>query len=548
MIQLLLDNPLLLLVVVAALGYVLGQISIKGSSLGVAAVLFAGLGIGALHPGLQLPEFVTLLGLVLFVYTIGLSSGPGFFASFRRKGVRDNLLVLGVLLLATGLTVGAYVVLDLSGALTAGLFAGSLTNTPALASVLEQIRTVLPPEAARQMLDDPVVGYSIAYPVGIVGLILAIAILQRWWDVDYQQEAQDLRELGGVGRTLESYTIHVLRPEVVGKSVAELQQAHDWDVLFGRIRRAGERSLGLVEDDTVLRMGDLVTVIGEHDAMRQVVEVLGERSDEQLELDRSEYDFRRIFVSNPKVAGQRVGDLDLFEQFGAIATRVRRGDVEWLVTDDTVLEPGDRVRVVAKPELMPAVTRFFGDSYRALSEINLLTFNLGLMVGLLLGLVPIPLPGGITLKLGLAGGPLIAGLVLGKLGRTGPLVWHLPYSANLLLRQVGLVLFFAGVGTRAGRAFFETLTGAGGLVIFAAGAVITCFTALTMLWIGYKVFRIPMSLLTGMLAGLQTQPAVLSYALEQSRNELPNIGYATVFPVATIAKILLAQLILTLLM
>jgi putative transport protein len=213
-----------------------------------------------------------------------------------------------------------------------------------------------------------------------------------------------------------------------------------------------------------------------------------------------------------------------------------------------VLEPGDRVRVVAKPELMPAVTRFFGDSYRALSEINLLTFNLGLMVGLLLGLVPIPLPGGITLKLGLAGGPLIAGLVLGKLGRTGPLVWHLPYSANLLLRQVGLVLFFAGVGTRAGRAFFETLTGAGGLVIFAGGAIITCVTALTMLWIGYKVFRIPMSLLTGMLAGLQTQPAVLSYALEQSRNELPNIGYATVFPVATIAKILLAQLILTLLM
>jgi putative transport protein len=211
------------------------------------------------------------------------------------------------------------------------------------------------------------------------------------------------------------------------------------------------------------------------------------------------------------------------------------------------LEPGDRVRVVAKPENMAAVSKFFGDSYRALSEIDILTFSLGLALGLLLGLVPIPLPGGVIFKLGLAGGPLVVALILGKLGRTGPLVWAMPYSANLVLRQFGLILFLAGVGTRSGYAFFTTFTQSGGGAIFVAGAIITCVTALTVLAIGHYLLRIPMGLLNGILAGLQTQPAVLGFALEQSENDLPNIGYATVYPIATITKILLAQLILALL-
>jgi putative transport protein len=213
-----------------------------------------------------------------------------------------------------------------------------------------------------------------------------------------------------------------------------------------------------------------------------------------------------------------------------------------------VLELGDRVRVLTHRERMDAVSGFFGDSYRALSEIDILTFSLGLALGLLLGIVPVPLPGGIVFRLGFAGGPLIMALILGALGRTGPMVWSLPYSANLTLRQIGLVLFLAGVGTRSGYAFVTTFAQGGGILLFAAGAGITCITALATLWVGHKLLKIPLSLLIGMLSGLQTQPAVLGFALEQTGNDLPNIGYATVYPIATIAKIFLAQLLLTLLL
>ncbi|MEP0547318.1 MAG: aspartate:alanine exchanger family transporter [Rhodothermales bacterium] len=546
MLQLLIDNQLLLLVVVAAFGYLIGQVKVKGSSLGVAGVLFAGLAVGALDPALKLPEFTTLLGLVLFVYAVGLSSGPGFFASFRRKGLRDNLLVLGVLTLAFGLTIAAWYVLDLEAAVAAGLYAGSLTNTPALAGLLEYVRATLPPELVQAVIDEPVIGYSIAYPVGVVGVIAAIFFTQRLWKVDYAAEAAALHDVGPSGQALKSYSIRVTRPDAAARTVQDLVEGEGWDVRFGRVQH-GDGAQALVEADTRLRVGDLVSVVAAEEDFGPVVAYLGEPASERLESDRSQYDFRRIFVSKSGVTGRPVRSLRVLKSYDAIITRVRRGDVEWLVDGDTVLEPGDRVRVVARPEDMAAISKQFGDSYKALSEVNLLTLSLGLLAGLLVGMIPLPLPGGITFRLGLAGGPLIAGLVLGRLGRTGPLAWYLPYSANLLLRQLGLVLFFAGVGTRAGYAFFSTLSQGGGLAVFAAGAVITCTTALLMLWLGYKLFRIPMGLLVGMLAGLHTQPAVLSYALDQSRNELPNIGYATVFPIATIAKILFAQLLLVLL-
>jgi putative transport protein len=288
-------------------------------------------------------------------------------------------------------------------------------------------------------------------------------------------------------------------------------------------------------------------VIGCTDELDRVTAYLGECSDERLEFDRSQLDHRRVFVSNPKVVGHRLRDLNLPQHFGALVTRLRRGDLDFLPHEDTVLQPGDRVRVVAQRTNMDAVSAFLGDSYRALSEIDFMTFSLGLALGLLLGLIPIPLPGGVTLKLGMAGGPLIVAMILGKLGRTGPLVWNLPYSANLTLRQVGLILFLAGVGTRSGYAFVTTLTQGQGIAIFLSGALITFTIAVTTLSIGHKLLKIPMGTLIGMLAGLQTQPAVLGFALEQADNELPNIGYAAVYPTATITKILLAQLLVVIL-
>lgn len=544
MIALLIKNPLLLLFVVAAIGYPLGRINIRGSSLGVAAVLFVGLAIGSLHPDLKLPEIIYVLGLMLFVYTIGLSSGPEFFASFRREGVKYNILCAAVIAGVCGLTLVLARLAGFSAPVAAGIFAGALTNTPALAGALETLKGMAPPGAVEQLLAEPVVGYSVSYPVGVIGVLLAIGLCQRLWRVDYAEEARSLRKYGATNDPIHNLTIRVTRSEAA-ETVASLRERFHGDVIFGRVKHT--EKITIAGDDTRLEVGDLVVAVGNEGDLEQVAAWLGERSEEQLELDRSEFYFRRIFVSSHDVAGRTLDDLDLGRRFGAIATRLRRGDSDFLPHGDTVLELGDRVRVVAHRDRMKDVSEYFGDSYRGVSEIDILTFSLGIALGLLLGLIPFPLPGGLTFKLGFAGGPLIAGLVLGTLGRTGKMVWSLPYSANLTLRQIGLILFLAGIGTRAGYSFVSTFTKGGGLTIFAAGAVLTCVAAMTMLWVGYRVFKIPMSLLVGMVAGTQTQPAVLGFALEQTKNDVPNIGYAAVYPVATLSKIIFVQLLLAML-
>ncbi len=545
MIDLLLQNSLLLLFIVAALGYFIGRIKIRGISLGVSAVLFVGLFFGALHPDLKLPEIIYTLGLVLFVYTIGLSSGRGFFAAFKRKGLRDNALVLGMLIFAAILAAVAHFALALSATVTSGLYAGSMTNTPALAAVLEQIKGFSPPGQVDQLLAEPVIGYSVTYPMGVIGLLIAIGVLQRVWKVNYRAEEQRQRDLSGVNRRIFNRTIRVTKTTACGRPIHELIREYQWDVVFGRVRQNHE--LLLAHGWMKFCPGDLVTVVGAQEDLERVTEFLGEESQEHLDLDRSELDYRRIIVSNPKVAGHQLRDLNLPQQYGAVVTRVRRGDVEFLPHGDTVLELGDRIRVLTQREHLDAVSSFFGDSYRAISEIDILSFGVGLALGLIVGLIPIPLPGGSTLRLGFAGGPLIVALILGNVERTGPIVWTLPYNANLTLRQFGLVLFLAGVGTRSGWAFVTTFTQAGGLAIFITGAIITCATAFITLIIGYKLLKIPMSIMTGILSGQQTQPAALGFALEQARNDLPNIGYATVYPLATIAKIVLAELLLSLL-
>ncbi len=542
MIEILLQNPLLLLFLVSAIGYPLGSIKVAGSSLGVAAVLFVGLAFGALHPDMKLPELIYQMGLVVFVYTVGLSSGRQFFASFRRRGLRDNLFVLCMLILAAALVGLVGLTLRLSPALTAGMFTGSFTNTAALAATLEYIKSATPPGLAEQMLAEPVIGFSITYPMGVIGVILAVMTMQRIWKIDYPAEASRVRGVTASSRRLLNRTIEVTQPGAVAQPISDLMQGQGWDVVFGRLRRQGK--LTLATPATRLQLADLISVVGTAEELDKVTAALGLISEEHLELDRGEYDFRRIFVSQPHLAGQRLRDLNLPQQFGAVATRVRRGDIELLAHDDLVLELGDRVRVVTPRNNLDAISKFFGDSYKALSEIDLLPFNLGLALGILLGMLPIPLPGGVTLRLGIAGGPLIVALLLGALDRTGPLVWNLSYNTNLTLRQIGLVLFLAGIGTRSGYAFVSTLQQGGGVMIFLAGALLTVLITLLALWIGRRLFKIPMGLLVGMIAGLQTQPAVLGYALEQTGDELPNIGYAAVYPMALIGKILLAQILL----
>lgn len=524
-------NPILLLFLVSALGFLLGQLRVAGFSLGVSAVLFVGLGFGAISPGLRLPEIVYQFGLVLFVYTIALASGPGFFAAMRRQGLRDNFLVLGVLLSAALLlwVLGSW--MQLPAAIQSGLLAGALTNTPALAGALEAIKAG---GASDNTLGLPVAAYALAYPMGVVAMLLALHLAWRWWGTAAVPPSERPE--------IVSKTLQVSHPELTGLTLDELRRAKQWQVVFGRLLHQGQMQVATGEQKP--QVGDLLSVIGPPEALEKVSQALGPWVDAPLDRDRQALDFRRLFVSNRAVAGVPMGQLHLPERFGVVITRVRRGDVEFVPNDDTVLELGDRVRVVGAPERLGQAAKFLGDSYKDLSEVDVLSFGLGIALGLLIGQIALPLPGGGSFKLGLAGGPLVVGLVLGALNRTGPILWRLPYSANLTLRQLGVILFLAGIGTRSGSSFAQTLASGEVWPMLLCATLVTAVAAILTLWVGYRHLKIPLPNLAGMLAGLQTQPAVLAFALEKSGNEQPNMGYATVYPLAMLLKIILAQLLL----
>lgn len=545
MIDLLVDNPILLLFVTAAIGYAVGRIRVKGASLGVAAVLFVGLVIGSFHPDLKVPDFAFTFGLAVFVYTIGLASGAGFFASFSRKGLRDNLFVLVMLVFAALLVLGAAALFALKSTIAAGVFAGSLTNTPALAGVLEIIRSQSPPADVEALLNEPVVGYSVTYPMGVLGPILAITLVRAIYRVNYRKEAERLSGMALVQKTISNVTVRVTNPSVAGWTVRELHRGKSLRVVLSRVQHEGD--VHVADGDTRLAIGDRVVVVGNPEDVAEACRVLGQADPERLDVDRSTYDVRRMFVSRKDVVGKRIRDLELPERYGAIVTRVRKGDVDVMASGDTVLELGDRVRVVAQPERMGEISTLFGDSYKVLSEIDLLSFGLGMSLGLLVGLIPIPLPGGVTFTLGSAGGPLLVGLVLGAVRRTGRIVWTIPYNANLTLRQIGLILFLAAVGLKSGYTFVSTFSGSGGVTILLAGAVISLGVPVLTLIIGYKVLRIPYGMLTGIVSAMHTQPAVLGFAAEQAQDESPNVGWSLVYPLSMISKIILAQVIFTLL-
>jgi putative transport protein len=542
MLALLRSSPLLVLFLVAGFGFVVGRIKIAGVGLGVAAVLFAGLAMGAIDPGLALPELVPFLGLVLFVYTVGLSSGPGFFASLAGRGLRQDLLAAGVTIFGALMTLIVARLLGLRGADAAGLFAGATTNTPALAAVLDALRTS--GSATHAALSAPVVMYSVCYPLGVLGTIGAIVAL-RPWIARHPAGAPPSIRPAAHGDSLEVATVRITKPAAINTTPERLRRRANLRVAFGRRKRSG--IVSVLTGEEVLHDGDLVTIVGTREELAHAIEILGERSEDRIELDRSAVDFRRIIVSDPRATQRPLSELHLDDRFDAVVTRLRRGDVELLPQPETVLQLGDRVRVVAPRARLDEVAKFFGDSYRAASEIDVITFSVGIAIGLLIGAIPIPIPGLGTLKLGLAGGPLLAGLILGRIGRLGSLVFVPPFGANLTLRQLGLVLFLAGIGTRAGGAFADAIRTGTALPTLAAGATVTILVAAATLIIGRRLMQIPYGTLLGIVAGVQTQPAVLAFASEQTKDDLPNNGYATVYPVVTIVKIVIAQVIVVVL-
>ncbi len=547
LVHLLSENFLLLLFLVAGIGYLIGKIRIKGFSLGIAAVLFVGLAFGALAPNVELPEFCHLFGLVLFVYTIGISSGPGFLSVLQSGGLRENLFAVSILIGVGGVVVGLKSIFGFSAGVSAGIFAGSMTNTPALANIIQYLRENVGATAdqAVKILSEPVIAYSLCYPLGVLGVIGGIYVMQRVWKVDYKAEMRASVQSQDEAGALTTLTVKITNPDATHDTLGNLSRKHNWKVRFVRWRHQGKLSLAF--EGTRIHQGDFINMVGAPQEVHHVAAFLGEVARRPLEDDRSNLDFRRVFVSNPEVVGRTLSELNLQNKFEAQVTRVRRGDHDFVPRNDTTLLLGDRVRVVAPKDRLEEVSKFFGDSYKALSEVDVISLGVGIALGLLLGLVPVPLPGGGAFKLGIAGGPLIAGLILGAIGRSGTIIWNIPYSANLTLRQIGLVMFLAGVGTRSGYEFASQVADPSSVWVVLAGAVTTLFSTIVALVVGYKMLKIPMGRLIGIVSGIQTQPAALAFANEQAGNDMPNLGYATVFPLTTITKILIAQLLIALL-
>ena len=538
-VQLLVDNQLLALVTIMAIGLLIGRIRIFGFRLGVAAVLFVGLGFATVEPGISIPPLIYVVGLSLFVYTIGLESGPTFFTSLRTTGLRNNALAIGSIILVTALAWVIIRVSALDAATGAGLFTGALTNTPAMAAVVDSLPALIDSEGELHRIAElPVVAYSLTYPLGVLLVILAIAVCSALFRVDHRKEAEDA---GVAVQELQGHLIRVTHDDLPAISnIPELLNLH---IIVSRIEREGVQSIPEEGDRT--HRGDILTVVGTEEdliaAEAHIGELLPGHPYSDIDLD-----YRRIFVSDESMVGIPLHRLH--RRFpGMLITRVRRGDTDLVAEPEMALQLGDRVRVVAPADRIDEATQLFGDSYKRLSDLNLLPLVAGLALGALLGMVEFPLPNGSVLKLGNAGGPLIVALVLGALGRTGPVVWQIPYGANLALRQLGITLFLAAIGTTAGAGFRSALSDPASLSIIGIGALLTLLISLTVLIVGHKIMRIPFGETAGILAGAQTHPAVLSYVSESTRNELPSMGYTSVYPLSMVAKILAAQVLLFLL-
>lgn len=526
------ENSLLLLFVVAAIGYFLGSIRIKGASLGVAAVLFVGLGFGMINPRFEVPEIIFQLGLILFVYSVGISSGAAFFQSFQKNGYRDMLFVLVMLFISALFAVGIHFLFGFDRALTTGVYSGSTTNTTAMAAVTDLINGDM------NALENIVIGYTYSYPMGVIGVMIVLKLCERLLKIDYIGEQKILRKDYPIDTELTTRSVKVLNEDALSVSLRDMLRDKDWNLVFSRVTRKGKVSL--INYNTSFEIGDTIMMIGPLEDLEKAILFFGEETKENLYHDRKEYDVQQIFVSNPGMVGRTLASLNLNAKYDAIITRIRRGDTEMLAKPTTTLELGDRIRFIARRHDLKELSRLFGDSYYESSKVNLFSFGLGMAIGLLIGTLEFGFSGGIKFKLGLAGGPLIAGLVLGAMKRTGPIVWALPYSANVTLRQLGLILLLAVVGLQSGHSFLESLNDSKAAMLFLAGTILSMFSAFVAVIIGFKLFKIPFSLLLGFLSN---QPAILDFATDMSKNRAPVIGYTLMFPISLIMKILFAQIL-----
>lgn len=518
------EQPVLFLFLLIGFGMAFGHVKIKGVSLGAAAVLFLAIGLSAWAKTygvtLEVTKQLGTLGLTLFTFAIGINSGASFFHNIKKAvGPILTMVALYVVAATVGLFVGQSLGMEIPQ--IAGTFAGAVTNTPALAAAGD----------ASGKLEEATVGYSIAYLFGVIGMMAASAAALAYGKHDKDAPSP-----------LANRTIRVERED--HPCIGDIHEKLGSKVTFSRLRRGETGPISRPSMSDTLDPGDLVTVVGPRELVARAATELGHASSHSLMQDRTYLDFRRMTISDPKIAGRSVSDLEMSKRFSATISRVRRGDVDMVAEPDLVLQQGDRVRVVAPTSKMAEITKFFGDSARGLSDLNPVALGLGMAIGIAIGELPILTPTGDYFTIGSAAGTLIVGLIFGRIGRIGKVVTALPFTACQVLAEIGLLVFLAQAGAKAGGQIMVAFTSGTWMKIFILGVLMTSIMAIglyvTMRWI----FRMGGTQLSGLLGGAQTQPAVLAFANSRTNADpRVSLGYALVYPVAMIGKIFVAQIL-----
>jgi putative transport protein len=523
----LLENSYFALFVIICIGFIIGNISIKGVSLEVSAIIFVALVFG--HYGVELPDIIEKIGLILFIYTIGLQAGPGFFDSFKKQGRNLVLITSVVILSAALLTYLSTVLLGVEMPMALGLFTGALTSTPGLATAIE-------------VHNSPLVsiGYGLAYPFGVIGVILFVKLYPKLIRADIKKAEKDYDYSENSKHPLITYQhVRVENENIFGKSLGELRFRAMTQTVVSRVMH-GQKAV-VPTPATVLQKGDLVRIVGTEDALKRAVVMLGSVTKDEIPLNEG-YTVETVLVTNRDVIGKDLGSLNLWSNYKATITRIRRSGIDFSPSKGTTLMMGDKLTIACTTENFKQVSVSLGNDDRRLSDTDFFPIALGIVIGVLIGNLSISFGNSFTFSLGLTGGIMIVAMLLSRLGRTGPIIWTMSGAANQLLRQLGLMLFLAAVGTKAGSTLVETYQGYGAQLFFI-GAALTIIPMVMAVVIAYFMASKNVLVLLGTIAGAMTSTPGLAAVDSMSDSNAPAIAYATVYPIAMVLLVICVQIL-----
>jgi len=538
-------HTVLLYSVVISAGIFLGRQKIFGISLGITFVLFAGilaghLGFTANH---QVMEFVRDFGLILFVFSIGLQVGPGFFSSFRKGGLSLNLLALFIILGGAGITLLIHFITGTPLPLLTGIMSGAVTNTPGLGAAQNAMAGAGTGSAAAEITDMGI-GYAVAYPFGVLGIILSMIFLKRLFRIDIKKEMEMLEKEQHPGDTVpDRVNLLVTNPLIFNRTINEISGLLPDGVVISRVLHNGE--LISATSDTVISQNDIVLAVAGKGLIPELTDRIGTQSQMDISAAPGKLISRRVLVTNPAVFGKSLGALRLRTRYNINITRIYRSGMELVASPPVRLQMGDRLTVVGDEKSVEKTAAELGNSLKRLNEPNLISVFLGIMLGVILGSIPVSIPGTPNpLRLGLAGGPLIVAILLSKYGYRFSLVPYTTVSANLMLRETGILLFLASVGIMAGEKFVSAFASGDGLTWMGYGAMITILPLLAVAFFTRKVLKKNYFEICGLLSGSMTDPPALAYANSLARSEAPAVAYATIYPLVMFMRIFIAQLLI----